>query len=377
MTNGTIVKEKNLYYFNVEGCKKPYILDVNTGILYGQTGIALKRIPEKIFYLIHTTDRENGVRQNCLCYLIGGIYQNCTLINDLTLAGYSHCFLLADRFMSVGLGRHPLLLNMHFWRKAYVEKEFYTNNFSVIVKWLLNNPIVRDYSVFWESCGKVVTRNNFIKKHNLRVDGHMVTDEMVDFLIGHSFTNKQIPYVLYFLRKHSLLELERSTTGLRNLLYAKDIIDEYFKLCNYLNVPYEKEDLFKTLVSLKREYTLRKTEIDNERLAKNQLAKKEQLSFSNECLEVVIPITTEEFIAEGRAQHNCVASDYLPAVVDNLTYIVFIRKRENLNQSYITCEINKNGKILQYLTFGNRGVEDELAIKFSREYQAHLNNFVW
>ena len=47
----------------------------------------------------------------------------------------------------------------------------------------------------------------------------------------------------------------------------------------------------------------------------------------NEYFEIIIPTTTEEFIAEGRAQHNCVASDYFPAVVNNLTYIVFIRKK--------------------------------------------------
>jgi hypothetical protein len=375
--NGTIVKEKNLYYFNIEGCKKPYILDVNTGKLFGQSGNPLMRVPDKISYLIYATDKEQGAKQNCLYYLISGIHSGYTLRNDLTLTGYADCFLLADRFMSVGLGTHPLLLNLHFWNRVRTMKDFYTDNFSIIVKWLLDNPTVTDYYYFWDVCGKAITRNNFIKKHNLRVDGHIVTDEMVDFLIGCLFTDEQVPYALYFLRKHSLLELEHAGINQHNLFYSNRIIDEYFKLCDYLNVPYEKEDLFKMLVSLKREYNLRKAEIDNERLRKNQLAKKAQLSFSNEYLEVIIPTTTEEFIAESKAQNNCVATHYLSAVVDNRTYIVFIREKKNPNRSYITCEVDKNGRIIQYLLACNQPVTDELDIQFAREYQAHLNSFFW
>ena len=95
------------------------------------------------------------------------------------------------------------------------------------------------------------------------------------------------------------------------------------------------------------------------------------LSFENEYFKVIIPTTREEFVAEGKAQHNCVGRLYIQPVIEGETNIVFIRKKEDLDTSYITCEV-RNRCIQQYLSQYNRAVRDTLALEFYKAYAKHL-----
>ena len=67
---------------------------------------------------------------------------------------------------------------------------------------------------------------------------------------------------------------------------------------------------------------------------------------------------------------------YLQKVVENKTRVVFIRQKSNPTESYITCEVDNNGNIRQYLTKYNYQPQDESAIQFKTLYQDYLNN-VW
>ena len=44
-------------------------------------------------------------------------------------------------------------------------------------------------------------------------------------------------------------------------------------------------------------------------------------------------------------------------VVNHKTNVVFIRKKDNVEKSHITCEISNNGNIRQYLLAYNQRVE--------------------
>ena len=63
---------------------------------------------------------------------------------------------------------------------------------------------------------------------------------------------------------------------------------------------------------------------------------------------------------------------YYPKVKDNRAYIVFVRKVDSPTKSYITCEINKQGEIVQYLRKYNNTIESKEDIDFKNEYQKHL-----
>lgn len=83
-------------------------------------------------------------------------------------------------------------------------------------------------------------------------------------------------------------------------------------------------------------------------------------------LVVVIPQSTSDLIAEGKAQSNCVGG-YCERVANGDTDVVFIRHADNLTESYITMEI-RNGKIVQARTKFN-GSLDDLGSRFVEAFR--------
>ena len=81
---------------------------------------------------------------------------------------------------------------------------------------------------------------------------------------------------------------------------------------------------------------------------------------------VVVPEHVSDLIAEGEKQHNCVGG-YMERVAKGQTDVVFIRKDEAPEKSYITMEIH-DGKIIQARTKDN-GPLDKLGKKFVEAFR--------
>lgn len=109
----------------------------------------------------------------------------------------------------------------------------------------------------------------------------------------------------------------------------------------------------------------------NEELAKRN--DKEWLYYENDTFVVKPLLTKEDFHKEGEAQRNCVERLYMEKVYKGSTHVVTVRLKTNPDKSYITCEVTNDGRIYQYLAFGNSTPTDEAAKNFKREYQLHLN----
>ena len=202
----------------------------------------------------------------------------------------------------------------------------------------------------------------FARRYNL--DRYHLTEEDKLFMWKHreEFEEAQIPVIAYHLSRGLLEFLGASTQSyLRN----------FFSLCDKLEIEPPKEDFYRTFINLKREYEMRKKEIDGRALKRNYNKKRDALSFEFGNYTVVIPSSADDFKDEADQQHNCVYSSYLSRVVEGDTYVVFIRLKNALDKSVITCEI-RNGQIRQYLTrFNQRTLDTELC-EFRAEYQKHL-----
>lgn len=151
--------------------------------------------------------------------------------------------------------------------------------------------------------------------------------------------------------------------------YMENVVNwirEYIKLCNYFKMERTYKNFYLSLCHLEKEKEL----IADKIAADFQL--NAPLFFENEKFITVIPTTSAEFKAEGDAQANCVFRVYYPQVKEEATHIVFIRRKNEPNLSYITCEVNLNGKICQYLTRFNNTVEDPDALAFKIAYQNYL-----
>ena len=84
-------------------------------------------------------------------------------------------------------------------------------------------------------------------------------------------------------------------------------------------------------------------------------------------LAVVVPERVSDLIAEGEKQHNCVGG-YMERVAKGQTDVVFIRREDEPETSYITMEIHK-GQIVQART-KNNGPLDKLGEKFVEAFRA-------
>lgn len=161
-----------------------------------------------------------------------------------------------------------------------------------------------------------------------------------------------------------------------NILYDYSVysivhkVKELFIYAEFLEVEVDRKEFFKQYMALKKCYNVSKAEYDRVALEKNQL-KHKALAFENDLFEVVIPTKEEQFKEEGKIQHNCVYSAYYPRVIDGKTNVVFIRKKDDVNTPYITCEV-QNGRIIQYLGRHNSSIRDNLAIEFKILYAEHL-----
>ena len=154
--------------------------------------------------------------------------------------------------------------------------------------------------------------------------------------------------------------------------YAWLMISDVLRYSELLGRKLERNNFLKQLIELSRDYTLAKDELSSKAIRKN-LPK--NLVFSDNGFTIVLPTCVEDLQKEGENQHNCVAT-YVDSVVENRTWVVFVRKNSDIDKSYITCEINpKTKQIYQFLLPYNRTpYSDTPEIDFKRKYQAYLNS---
>ena len=110
----------------------------------------------------------------------------------------------------------------------------------------------------------------------------------------------------------------------------------------------------------------------DEELRKNN--DKPFLYFENEEFIVRPLICRKDFHDEAEAQGNCVERMYMDYVYNNRTHVVVVRKKSNPNESFITCEVNLDGRINQYLYAYNRYVHGGSEYAFKLLYQEHLTS---
>ena len=65
------------------------------------------------------------------------------------------------------------------------------------------------------------------------------------------------------------------------------------------------------------------------------------LEFSYKDYQFIYPSSTEEIKQEAVQQNNCVAS-YIDKVIDGKCHILFLRKKNKLNESLVTIEVRNN-----------------------------------
>lgn len=144
------------------------------------------------------------------------------------------------------------------------------------------------------------------------------------------------------------------------------LLGSYFYLCRQLNKTPTYKNLFLQIGHYRAEFLLARDSL------METFQKDAPLFYEDDIFSVIVPTTAKEFQEEADSQQNCVFRLYYPRVRDKLTHIVFIRRKNNLDKSYITCEVSNKGRIIQYLAKRNNDVQDKDALTFQQNYQNYL-----
>lgn len=91
---------------------------------------------------------------------------------------------------------------------------------------------------------------------------------------------------------------------------------------------------------------------------------------------MIIPARScRELMAEGRALHHCVGNSdtYMKRMADGISWILFLRKKENLEEPYYTIEIKmKDDDIIQYYSSFDRKPDRETIDKILSKFKKSI-----
>lgn len=359
-----ITKDRNLLSIRLyETQRTPYTLDINTGVFLGQQGKPIKTTPK---YWVENINRatHNLAENHPLRNIIYALYSvaSCGYSVVTVFRDYSKwlkVLKLCDRFQSIN----------YFMDYNEVNNLQNTNisdaDFKAFAKYRKDHPDV-SYTQWWDSLELL----SWCNEHHLAIDDHF-TEDMAKFIRSYEIPDNWIKWYAYYLSR-----------GLYDFMNLAGIarysinswIRDYLDCVEKLGQQPQKGDFLRLYTDTVRTYNLRKAEFDNRAIAEHQNSKLHALQFEDDDFIVKVPMTSDEFIAEGEAQNNCVGRLYLPKVIEHTRHIVFVRQKSNPNKSFITCEVYNDGHIGQYLLRNNHGVDrDNPAYNFKLKYQNFLN----
>ena len=358
----SVSREKGVLTFTDSATNRTYKFDINSGVfMSGATGKAVKSFPTGFvsFLSCYHGDESvvslmNDCRNNPSNY--GMRPKGYYLADPTELTKGAALFNLLDRVQSLPYKVKDLRSYRTFHALPYLADDFKT-----FVKYCQTTaePTINDF--FYGEGGLPF----FVEKYNLS-KYHLSNDDIA-FLYNYyrTFGVENLPTIAYYLSRGLLDFFDNSYN-------ARECLERLIAYCKGLDIALPREDFYRSYINIKRTYKMNKRKIDAAILAKTYDAKRDALTYENDRFTVVIPQTTDDFKAEGDAQHNCVYSMYLDKVLNGRTRVVFVRDKENPAKSLITCEVDNSGNIRQYLLRYNCHCEDAALNDFRNEYAAHI-----
>lgn len=345
-------KERNIITFVIDGTNGNYKFDLSNGEFYGLKGMALK-----------TCQKKTEIRrmlQNSNSYHGGWSNLERVLYNMFDY-GYTSSY---PRYLNMLKGAERLdaidftgdVWDIH-------DFEYIDTNFAYINKYL-QEELNGQHNQF--------RMNNFIEyvefakaKKELGGMAEQITPAMYQKVKERlpNATKEEWAAMVYYLVRGKYWEYEHGDC--RTLV-------EYINLCRAMEKePQKVNNFMREYCETKKEYELRKTEFDNKKIRNNYELHKSAFEFEFGDFTIVLPQTAQDIIDEGHNMHHCVSS-YVNSVIENSTYIVFIRHKDTPTECYLTCQVSTMGDIQQYYLAYDRTISSAEDREFKAAFQTHL-----
>ena len=348
----TYRKEKNVIVITLDNSNGSYRLDIDTGIFYGIKGSPVKTCPRRseIRSLFPYYRSDNGSN---LAYILHRVFDSG--VNTANYSRYVSAMQSADKIDALGIS-NPGLRDSQY--------EYLAENIKALSAWIKENDMENfSYSTFFRWC-------EFEKaKKKLGNMANLLTADMY-YAITHDrpdLTIEEIGVCAYYLGRGKYWEYHGG--NVRNLIH-------YIEVCRLLEKePQKVNNFMREYCETMQVYELRKTEFDNKQIALNYAKHSKAWEFEYNGYTIVLPTCANDIVDEGANMHHCVGS-YVSSVIENRTYIVFVRKTDSPDQCYITCQVHTSGEIGQYFLAYDRYIHEQVDIDFKEAFANHLKS-VW
>lgn len=211
----------------------------------------------------------------------------------------------------------------------------------------------------------------YFEKHNIStIDVAFIENQM---------SPQQIYHYLRRMEKESGLPVEKILTIWRDYLSMAKKIGENLKD----SIVYRPRELERrhdeAVIALQEIDTKQRAEELREKFPNLEKVCREitpiYQSLKDEKYAVLVPQKIEDIIKEGKALHHCVGTQecYFDRISRKTSYIVFLRRQEELEKEFYTMEIEPDGNIVQKSKDYNRTGEDyEEAEPFLKKWKKNV-----
>lgn len=364
-------KEKNIVRLNLDN-NKTYTIDINNGILYGVRGTPIKTLSYRSAIAAELKcvgPCANYSLRTMLASLFG--YSNIAEI----LEEYAFNLQLADRLDSLGITCYVGCQTFSALEQRTINKylapylafirennyKFTLSNYSVhnLFAFAKERESEKRYSTLCGQYQHQISLERFVKMCSIFEHYNNFSDEEMRAALATASACKLFDYADLLGQNEPIYQLAR-----------------YLNYCRVLGVPPKK------LTNFTREYTetalsykAYKAKYNNEILNRNYQKYSQAWKFTFENCVVLAPTCAQDIVIEGQKMHHCVGC-YVDDVVDNKTYICFIRHADKPEEPYITCEVKTNGEIGQYFLAHDRRISSAEDKRFYQAFQDYLHQ-IW
>ena len=148
-------------------------------------------------------------------------------------------------------------------------------------------------------------------------------------------------------------------------------------MCDLMEVKHDKfpKDIRVAHDNVAMAFKMKENEMSNKSI--EQLAKEAEKyipdtkQYNESQYAIILPHSISDIVQEGQAQHNCVGS-YVSKIAQRHSIVFFIRKKDDLGQSFITAEFAR-GRLTQIFYKNNRSVNDKELVEIATTFCKNLS----
>ena len=371
-------QEKENIYIYSGNTERYYRININTGEMFGQAGLKLTN-PKQIANALKRYVRSDYLPLTLA--LAVGACELCSLVPYPEEADTISLSNSLTTFYSV-VGEEATKMRVSLLRsKVTYLRDFapYTKHFKEI--WELidkkyNNPsIYSKFNNWFNEMNKYITDclifgySSEDIKNLMPEEYHGSFNRFVTNLRLTHLSKEETDTILYYGVKQKIFSPALVNTCLTHYLA------DYISYCRDMDKkPVKTASFTREFVETYQAWSILKTEIDKKKIVNNYARRAKFWDFSYGDFIVKIPTCGEDLVKEGQLMHHCVGN-YVNKIVDGSTYICFIRRKDNPDKQYITCQVDPNtGKIGQYYLAYDGLISSKEDIEFREAYQKYLFN---